>query len=410
MNTRWWMLLLLLPSLALAGGNDWIFHVMNAHGPRRALDNPAELGAGRNRLTIEIPGGGMTASNNSFSVRFWNSRIAGDAYWDRSETRQILGHIPASGLELQAEAVLPAIGVQWRNFAVNVQALATARMSVPKDAATLALVGNQLSQSYSLSDLVGQTLAITDYSLAYGRIIPQSYLPELSGGASVHYYYGLVYTDTRNSTADLLATEERIAGSGSFENISALSGRGFGVDLGLAAQITPRLKAGLAVQRLGARMSWSIDETQQVRFQTQNDGLIIDSLDNDSYTDRVFTQSDTTLKGGRTTLRLPPVARLSGLYQINPRWSAGVLWTVRTGSSPFGKVGHEAGVMTGYQTMSWLTVEGGLLLGGPHRSLFCAGAGVRLGHYELDLGFASAGGLFTSARGMGISVGQRIAF
>jgi hypothetical protein len=402
---------LCLPGMVFAGGTDWTFGVLGTHGSRSALINPAELAAPCHRsLGIEIPGGGLTASNNSFSVGFWNSHIAGDGYWDRAEVRQILDRIPGAGLNVQADVAVPALGVQWRNFAFNVQAMAATRMNVSKDIAELALVGNRLSEHYSMNDLIGQSLAVSDYSLAYGRVIPQNLLPEITAGAGVHFYQGLAYTDVKNSTAGFEATSEWMRGTGVFQNITATSGQGFGLDLGVGAVIMPKLKAGLTLQRIGGQMSWTIKETQEVRFETNADGLALDSLDENSYTDRVFSHSDTTLKGGHATLRLPMVMRMSALYQINPRWSAAALWNAATGSSPFGASGSEAGVATGYYPWTWLTVEGGILLGGSHRSLFTAGAGLRFKRYELDLGFSSAGGVFGGSRGVGFSLGQRLVF
>ena len=87
---------------------------------------------------------GLTASNNSFSVGYWNSRIARDGYWDRGETRMILARIPESGFGLQLDAGVPVLGVRVRNFALNVQARMAARASVPKAVAQMALVGARL--------------------------------------------------------------------------------------------------------------------------------------------------------------------------------------------------------------------------------------------------------------------------
>jgi hypothetical protein len=404
------LLLLALPLLAHAAGTDWSNQVFDKRGPRSALENPALLAEQTSTpFGFEIAGVGVTASNNSFSVKFWNSRIAGDEFWDASDTKAILKRIPASGFALQADVDVPVLGVRYRNFAFNVVALAAAHANVPKSVAEIALAGSRLDTEYSLEDLIGESLAFSDASLAYGQVIPQDYLPEVSAGVAVHYYRGLVYTDTRNSTAGFVVTDQVISGSGQFQNIVAKDGSGLGADLGLAATLSPdgKWKAGLCVQRIGACMSWHVNETQTAHFSTNMDGVNIDSLDKDGYADRALVHSDTTLKGGTTRLILPMTVRMTGEYQAFEHLRVAGIIDALTSDSPLGEAGMEAGVASEYEPLRWVVVHGGILFGGDHGSLFSIGTGLRFRNYEMDLNFSSAGGLGTYAHGAGVAFSQR---
>jgi len=401
---------LILPIMAHAAGTDWSNQLFDQRGPRAALSNPAYLAEETpTAMGFEFAGLGVTASNNSFSVRFWNSRIAGDEFWDGSDTWAILKRIPAGGFSLAADVDVPVLGVRYRNFALNAGALAVAHANVPKSVAEIALAGSNLDTEYSLDDLIGQSLAMTDASLAYGHAIPQNYLPELSAGVAVHYYRGLVYTDTRNSTAGFEVTDNLISGSGQFQNIVATDGSGLGADFGVAATLTPdgKWKAGLAVQGIGAVMRWRVNETQTAHFATSIAGVNLDSLDKDGYGDRVLSHDDSTIKGGQTHLTLPMTVRMTGEYEALENLRVAGIVDALTSDSPLGEKGLEAGVASEYMPVRWAAFDGGILLGGEHGSLFSMGAGLRFRNYEMDLNFSSAGGLGTYAHGAGVAFSQR---
>lgn len=407
------LFMVILPLVAHATGSDWLTHALDRRGPQCALTNPAFLAESTpTRTGIEIAGAGVTASNNSFSVQFWNSRIATNRFWSSSDTRAILNRIPSRGLSVQADVGVPVLGARYRNFAFNADAIAAVHAKVPKGVAEIALVGCKLGNDYSLNDLVGQSLVMSDASVSYGRIIPQDYLPELSAGLSLHYYQGFVYTDTRNSTAGFVVTDDLIQGSGHFQNILATNGRGFGADFGVAAALSEdkRWKADLSVQRIGAVMNWQVNQTQTSHFHTSVAGLNLDSLDKKDYTDRAFASDDTTIKGGTTTLRLPLTLRGSAQFRAFPNWCITGIVNVLTADGPLGRRGVEAGAATEYTPLHWLALKGGLLFGGRHLSLFSGGTGLRFRHYEMDLNFCSTGGMFTSAYGAGASISQRFFF
>ena len=373
------LLLLGLPLASFAAGNDWSTALLNPRGPRTALANPALLAVEGARWSVEFPGAGMTVSNNSFSVGYWNSRIAHDSYWDRGETRMILKRIPQSGFGLQVDGTAPVLGVQVRNFALNIQALVAARASVPRAVAELALVGSRLNKNYSLTDLVGQSAAITDGALSWGRTVPQPWLPRLDAGLTLHYYQGLVYTNAAQQGSGLFATDEMIRGSGTFTSDVATRGQGMGADVGFAATVSPRWRVGLAVQQIGATLKWQLEERRVSTFNTQMDGVNLDSLDEDGYADRALVSEDTTLKGGTVTSRLPLRVQAAALFLANHYWSVAGMANVLTPSSAWGKAGGEGGVAVGYRPVELAAIAGRRAGGRSARAGVLAGDGLPCG-------------------------------
>ncbi len=405
------LMLCLLPTLAFAAGGDWVTRALDQRSPGSALTNPAFLGSySAQRWGIELPGGGGAISNNAFSIGFWNTNIAGDDYWDASETQAILDRIPSDGLKVSGGVTAPIIGVRYKQFAFNAQVWGGARADVPKSIAELAFVGTKLNERYAVRDLIGQSAVVSDYALSWGHVIPQRTVPELSAGLTAHYYAGHFYTDAQNLTADLYTTRELIQGSGEFSAITASQGGGFGMDAGLAAVLSSRYRINLAVQGIGARMGWNIDETTTTTFSTNEAGLNLDSLDNRGYTDRTFASDDTTIKGGTTHSNLPLIVRVGGLFYAHPQWTVAGLFGGILNDSPWAEQGLEAGAAGAWKPLRWAVIEGGLLAGGPHRTMFTIGGGLRFAAYALDINYTMAGGLFNSAHGAGIALRQHVQF
>lgn len=58
----------------------------------------------------------------------------------------------------------------------------------------------------------------------------------------------------------------------------------------------------------------------------------------------------------------------------------------------------------------WFPIRMGIALGGYERFQVGIGFGLHAKHYHFDFGITQTGGVFNSARGLGISIGQKILF
>jgi len=379
-------------------------------GPRVALLNPALLGyPAPTNFGLELPSTGALVSNNSFSVGFWNSRIAGDGFWDAAEVREILDRIPAHGLEMQAQLAATILGVRYKQWAFNAELLGAGRIRVPKDIAEIALLGTRLNESYELSDLIGGSFAIAQYSLGFGHPVKQNIVPDLNAGIALHYYQGLVLAKVDEPQGNLYITDDLIEGSAAFRGGYGFHGQGIGVDVGLASVLSPRWQVGLVCRQIGATIAWNLEETTEKRFEAGLAGIALDSLDDEGYLDRALNEYSNTTKGGRATLRLPVTLQATAMFVPNSRWSFTGEIGCYTQASPLGKAGGEMGTAAIFHPKRWAILQGGVVLGGPHRNLFMLGTGLRFSHYELDLEFLTRG-LFRSTHGVGVGISQRVFF
>jgi len=398
-------LLLMLSSASFAVG-----YRFDERGPRAALTNPAFLGLQtRHDFAIEIPGADAIVSNNSFSVRFWNEHIAGDEYWDGEDVQTILARIPETGLRMSAAATAPMIGFRYRNVAINAELIGIGRAAVPKDVAEMVLVGTKLNEAYSLGMLAGESVAVSDYSLAFGWKLSQDRHGSITMGAAVHYYQGLVMTQVDEFSGDLLVTENSITGEGMFRYATGTYGNGFGADVGLMAQVSEKWQFGFAAKQIGARLVWEKTDITEEYFETDVEGIYIDSLEEEGYSERILASESHTYEGGVTTTTLPRVLQATAVYSASAHWCfAGFVGTY--GGSELVEESKEMGLDIMYVPARWTFLRGGASTGGLHRTMFSFGTGLRFGNYELDISVASTGGLFKSAQGAGLEISQRLFF
>jgi hypothetical protein len=410
MKTKYFILLLLFAKATLGAfpAGEVLWPV--GRGPGAALINPAVLGnPAPTDFALKIPGWNLLATNNSFSVGFWNSHIAEDSYWDDGEIRQILDRIPSSGLEGIFHLGFPILGLRYRQWAFNADALGTARVNAPKSVAELALLGTRLDENYSFHDLIGGSFSVIRYSLGFGHPIEQNYVEDLNAGITVHYYQGLVMADVGGSYGNLYLTDELIQGSGEFRTYHGFNGHGIGVDIGASCAPAQHWQVGLVCRQIGATIDWDLEETNIESFEAELEGIELDSLEEEDYLDRVLSQKSTTIEGGRRTLRLPVTLQATAMYDLNAQWTFTGEIGVVTKESLMGKDGAEVGTGAIFHAARWAILHTGVILGGAHKSLFMFGSGLRFSGYELDLEFYSRG-LFNSSHGIGMSLSQRIFF
>jgi hypothetical protein len=362
-------------------------------------------------VVIEIPVGlTLAAANNSFSVNFWNKNIAGDHHWTADDQNKIMNRIPDSGFRITGSLAAPLIGVAANRFGLNIGAEAAGFASAPKDLMRLALLGNQLNKSYQITDFSGESYTLLNYGLGFGYRFDQEKLPGLFFGAGFHFYQGLAMAKVAQADGDLLISDSLISGYSILHAVESTQGDGVGFDLSGLASLSDKWDVGLSIRQIAARLSWQVNENQLVTFYTDSGGVIIDSLKNDGYLERVFHQTDTSYSGGSIETKLPILLQANGKYRFHRKLSFLAETLIRTQQSAQGKAGIELGVATEYTPNSWFLLQGGFGVGGPYRTRFGLGGGLHFNHYELELGWNWSGGLFNSAHGIAVGLSQRLKF
>jgi hypothetical protein len=374
--------------------------------------NPALLAIEKPyKWSVELPVGFVAgAANNAFSVNFWNSNIGGDHNYSDDQVRKIIDRIPSNGLRLATQVGTPHVGASYERFALDIGGEAAGYVSVPKHVAVLALIGNQLNENYTPSDIVGDGYAAINYAVGFGYKIDQDQWKDLCVGAGFHFYQGLAMARITQVSGNLKIDTSAITGSLITHEVESNRGDGVSFDVTGAARITDQWEIGLAFRQIGAQMNWELSKSRDNYFNTDSTGLIIDSLANQGYADRAFHHYSYSYGNGIYSTTLPLIIQANGLFRLNSKWCFLGETLVRTKISSQGPAGLEAGASAEYSPLEWGVCRAGVSFGGPWRSRFGLGAGVKTSHYALDLGWNWDGGIFNSAHGVGIGLSQRIMF
>jgi hypothetical protein len=377
--------------------------------------NPAVLGGDRGYTALwELPSFGVGATNNAFSVSFWNKHFAGDHEYTTAETRTILDEIPSSGMRGDFQLAVPVFGFNYQRFGFRVTTQAAGRMNLPKELAVLALHGNQIQHVYSFSSLDGTGQAVVDIGGGFAYRFDQDKIPDLNFGAGFHYYQGVALATSHKVSGefevDSTGPSWALRGEGIFHSVSSTSGNGVGFDLGAMATLDDRWEVGLSLEQIGARITWDVKENQFMSGYTDSTGLIIDSMSTKGYVDRAFHKVDTTYHGGTVETQLPIVIQANGRYKLKDNLHLLGDMAIRTSTTVQWTAGLEVGAAAEYLPLHWFALQGGMSVGGMWGARFGAGIGLRFSGYVMDLGGAWNGGMFNGARGVSGALSQRILF
>jgi len=373
--------------------------------------NPATLSPNRGfRMSFEGLSFGAGIANNAFSVRYWNNNIAGDHFLTDEDKQDILNRIPDGGLRGYYQTSAPLVGFTYNRFGARVALESAGEAALPRDLAAVILYGNELNYPYGLADFAGESQSLMDWSIGFGYRVEQEQIPDLHLGVGFHFYQGLALAKVARSEGDLTVTDSVLQAAAVIHTITSDRGDGVGFDLGAMAVLSERWEVGLAVQQISSRISWRVDDNDQIVFYTDSAGIIVDSLNNDNYRERALHYSDTSYTGGYADTHLPLTVQLNARFAAARRWVLLGDATIRTESTSRGPAGLEAGIAAEWQPRRFLVLQSGVTVGGPWRSRFAIGGGLRFGAYECDLGWSWNGGLINAAHGIGFGLSQRLNF
>lgn len=390
--------------LGLGGASDILEKSSDVlHGNAAILAQP-----NFQRWRIDLPRFSAGATNNAFSVGFWNDQIARDHYLTASDKREIIDKIPDDGLRVSGLASVPILGAVYKKAAVQISEESAFNVTADRELFELALYGNQLNHGYKLEDLGGEQYTLFDAGVAVGYAFEQSYIKGLYGGLGFHFYIGNLYDKIVDATGELTATDSLLTGYGAIQRVHATKGDGIGFDLSLLAELNNQWSVGLAMKQIGGSMNWVVDEATLDAFEIDSSGLIVDSLDDEDYVSRAFKSRTDVITGGNIESKIPATLEVSGRYDYSPRLMLISTLRVRFEESAQGKTGAELALGGEYKAVGSLLIRAGLGSGGPLGTRFSIGSGVRTKHYDFDIGASWHNGFFSATRGVSIGIGHSI--
>jgi hypothetical protein len=422
------LLALCLPAALLAGERTNVTGLgMGRTGAASALGldavgiNPARLSGPENAMvTISLLPVGMNAGTDFLTYDLYNAYFTGvDTDSGRmgrlltdADKRSILeafgGGLGSGAVELETRGM--GLALEFGDvgaFAFTMTDRVAACGTIPQSYLRFIFYGNPPGSVYDFAETSVKAAWTREYALTYARALPTlPFVASSTAGLTLKLVQGFSYYAIERFNSRLATSPEgvldgtvdfwsRQAGldptSDEMHPFPAPSGRGFGIDLGVAAAVNEFLSAGLSVTDIGS-IRWSAGLRETVAS-----GLI--HMDNplaDSQRDSV----EQALKGEEregsefstslpTTLRLGGAVELHKIRALKPLIYGQLLLTA---DYTQGLVDAPGTSMTGrfsfgleYSPWKFLPLRAGASFWGAEGTGFSFGLGLHFGVFELDV-------------------------
>jgi hypothetical protein len=380
-------------SLALGGA-----YTALARNNEAPLWNPANLSFKDNRgFSLNLFSLGAFLENNSFSLKNYNKYNG--RFWDDQDKDNILSLVPSSGLNLNAQAEASALGLSIGSFSLVSYALGVSDLSFPKDPFELLLIGNQMNDTVSLKGTSGEAYAYAALSFSFSKSILRKGEKEIGIGVNLKYLQGIVYQKVMKASGEVRIGETGMEGESDLILNSAMGGKGYGLDLGIAAKLNRKWTVGLFLSNPISRIKWD-RKTEERGYQFQIDSLNLSNSGNDS----VFLSEDYQKNIDPFVTHLPVTAKAGISYQAKKiliafDWEQGFENGPGVSKTPRLSLGTEL------QVIKFLPLRGGISLGGKEGFSLSGGFGLNFGLVYLDLGIVNKNALLpNNSKGVGLSL------
>ncbi len=369
-----------------------------ARGNEAPLWNPANLSFKDNRgLSLNLFSLGGLVENNAFSLKDYNEYNG--RFWDDQDKDNILSQVPASGLNLNAQAEASALGFSIGSFSLVSYAQGVTDLNFPKEPFELLLIGNEMNDTVSLRGTSGEAYAYAALSFSFGKSILKLGEKEIGIGANLKYLQGIVYQKITRASGEVRIRETGVAGESDLILNSAMGGKGYGLDIGIATKLNPKWTVGLFLSNPISRIKWD-RKTEERGYQFQIDSLNLSNSGEDS----VFLSEDYTRDIDPFVTRLPLAAKAGISYQgkkilLSFDWEQGFENGPGVSKTPKLSLGTE------FELLTFLPLRTGLSVGGKEGLSLSGGFGLDFGSVFFDLGIVNKNALFpNNSKGVGLSL------
>ncbi len=388
--------------------------------------NPARLGRSDNPnfglsfgLLPLVPLPRFTVHNSTINVAWLNDNLY-RGYFSPSDVQDVLNSFPDSGWDGSTQIQLDMLGLSFGHFALSITSEISASVQVPKDLFRLAFQGLRFDQPVGLFDINITAQGVVPISLGYGMPLDipalEPYVDEFYMGAALKPLLGIFDVRTTQTEGVLTSRTDRIEADGSVEAKMAMGGFGFAMDLGAGARLMDHVTVGLSINNLFGQIQWGSRDAQVLRekingeiLSSQFEDLADDSLREDILNSLI--EEDTTYSITGYSTNYPTYMNVSGQYQnIIPNLDVMVNYRQYFTNESYLSTTPRVSAAVQYAPIPWLALRAGLALGGYESFQWGTGFGLRFTHYELNFGFSQIGGMFNSAKGLTLSLGQVLLF
>jgi hypothetical protein len=361
--------------------------------------NPANLGidyANKNKLTLNVFAFGFRIGNNVMGISDYN-HYNGRAF-TTTDKKNFLGLFGSDhSLDGSADGEARALGIQYRNYALNFEFGGGGFIQVPKEIFNVVLSPDAYAINGQNINARGNASGNALFTVAASAGFPiRNFLPgifkEFSVGGSVKYIQGLAQYTMSNLNATVQQSDSLIVHA-RYGGQQSTGGSGMGLNFGITGQINKRWSVGLAIQNIYSKINW------KTKTKDREADLTVNSADLFGATKKKNrTNSDTTYLGNPYTTKLPSILRVGAGYQMDKKtlfaFDYEQFLTKQSGKTyPRVAAGAE------FHTWDKVYLRTGMSLGGDNRGFnVSGGAGFLLGKTSIDLATNNLEGLIILRR------------
>ena len=192
-------------------------------------------------------------------------------------------------------------------------------------------------------------------------------------------------------------------------------GNGFSIDLGVAANINPKINVSLAMQNLLGSITWpkTYNNFHEFSISVSSDELedISDynSTEMDSLTES-FTINDTTYNLGSRNTKYPGKIVLGGSYKISNIFVLDIALTQYLKNDYFSQTDPKISMGLEIASLPKFPIYLGMSTGGMYGFTWGGGFSLNLGGFQCNVGVGENGGFLNSAKGVRFSTEFRLIF
>ena len=383
--------------------------------------NPANLGFSDNPnfsmsfgLIPIVPIPAFRFVNSAVSINWFADYLFSGTYLEDDSKNEMLEVFGDEGWDISPLLYAKILGISSGNFAFSIGAEFNSSITMPPSVLNFLMFGNKFEEEVSLNEIDGSAQAVIPFSLSYGFPLEIPNLDFDIGnnylGFGVKLLWGIGYGEIEHFEGGLTTFHDRVIGTGSGTAKYSYDGIGLAFDLGWALKIGDNITTNVSIQNLFGFISWKDKNSEMAELIL--DANIEPTDDFEKLTDQLeeLVQSDTTysIKGVKSDY---PTYLIAGFeYDVSP--SVELFLNYRQYFSEefqFVKT-PRISVATKLTPANWFPIRLGVAVGGFEKFQVGIGFGLHAKHYHFDIGMTQTGGIFNSARGLGIAIGQKIVF
>ena len=366
--------------------------------------------------------------NNTLYPEWINNQLFGGLdLRGYSEKENFLSIFNSNGIDINFQG-----GINWLNFGMGNLAISMfqpkiySSLTLPKGIIDVLFNGLQFDQPQDLSNLSLNLLSVAPLSLSYGR---QLQIPALMGkvdkfyvGVGINILLGItdihlesddMYVNTSSDSIFIKGKNSLISNIDNDQNINF--GNGFSIDLGVAANINPKINVSLAMQNLFGSITWPKTYTNFHEFSISiasdelEDISDYNSTEMDSLTDS-FTINDTTYNLGSRNTKYPGKTVLSGSYKISSIFVLDLALSQYLKNDYFSQTDPKISIGLEISSLPKFPIYLGMSTGGLYGFTWGCGFSLNLGGFQWNVGLGENGGFLDSAKGVRFSTEFRLIF